>query len=136
VFSLIDYKSPTFNNGQYVYPTWASGIGWTIASLSLICIPLMAIIVLVRMPGDTFWEVKYTNCALGPIINSRVYILFQKFKNSIKSHIYECSICGSSDYCEHTPAEERLDDPFSMELTEKNKAKIVSSNNPNGLQKL
>lgn len=68
VFSLIDYKSPTFNNGQYVYPTWASGIGWTIASLSLICIPLMAIIVLIRMPGDTFWQVKLYTCSAFEIL--------------------------------------------------------------------
>ncbi|XP_065344057.1 sodium- and chloride-dependent GABA transporter ine isoform X1 [Cloeon dipterum] len=112
VFSLIDYTRPTFNNGTYLYPPWAEGIGWIIASLSLICIPLMAIIVLVRMPGKSFWE---------------------KLRNSVKSHIYECPVCGSSDFCEHAPGDERVVDPVEMELTPKT---AMSSPMTNGLEKV
>lgn len=57
MLSLINYKEPTYHNGRYTYPDWAYGIGWTFASLSLICIPGYAIINFMRASGDTFWEV-------------------------------------------------------------------------------
>lgn len=58
VFSLIDYEPPTYHNGDYIYPWWAEAIGWSIASLSLICIPAFAVYVLVRADGVTFAEVR------------------------------------------------------------------------------
>lgn len=58
VFSLIDYEPPTYHNGDYVYPWWAEAIGWSIASLSLICIPAFAVYVFVRADGVTFAEVR------------------------------------------------------------------------------
>ncbi|KAF4519723.1 hypothetical protein B566_EDAN017597 [Ephemera danica] len=94
VFSLIDYESPTFNNGQYAYPSWASGIGWTISSLSLACIPVFAVIVVIRAPGKTFLE---------------------KLRHSTKSHIYECCpICGEYELCEHTGAEKEQHPEFEL----------------------
>jgi len=57
VFSLIDYEPPTYHNGDYTYPWWAETIGWSIASLSLICIPAFAVYVFVRADGVTFAEV-------------------------------------------------------------------------------
>lgn len=57
IFSLINYEQPTYHNGKYEYPRWAHGIGWTIASASLICIPAYAFINIIRAEGDTFLEV-------------------------------------------------------------------------------
>ena len=38
IFSLAGYKPLQYID--YVYPAWANAIGWCIASLSLICVPL------------------------------------------------------------------------------------------------
>lgn len=38
IFSLAGYKPLQYID--YVYPDWANAIGWCIASLSLICVPL------------------------------------------------------------------------------------------------
>ena len=43
IFSLINYEAPTYHNGKYHYPGWAHGLGWTIASASLVCIPSYAV---------------------------------------------------------------------------------------------
>jgi solute carrier family 6 GABA transporter-like protein 6/8/11/12/13 len=58
VFSLIDYTPPTYNNGTYKYPIWAETLGWIIASLSLICIPAQAIIVILRTEGNSLLDVS------------------------------------------------------------------------------
>lgn len=79
VFCLIDYEPPSYNNGAYKYPKWAEILGWMIASLSLVCIPAFAIVVIVRAEGSTFIE---------------------RLQNSIQSQIQECESCGS-DRCEH-----------------------------------
>uniref|UniRef100_A0A1B6KRM4 Transporter n=1 Tax=Graphocephala atropunctata TaxID=36148 RepID=A0A1B6KRM4_9HEMI len=54
VFSIVDYEPPTYNNGNYKYPLWAELLGWSVAGSALICIPITAIYVLCRVPGDTF----------------------------------------------------------------------------------
>ncbi|XP_057321913.1 sodium- and chloride-dependent GABA transporter ine-like [Microplitis mediator] len=77
VFSLIDYQSPTYGNGAYQYPWWAEAVGWGIASLSLICIPAVAVYVLIRAEGVTFTE---------------------KLRNSIRSHFEACKVCRQ-EYC-------------------------------------
>ncbi|KAJ9601472.1 hypothetical protein L9F63_000389, partial [Diploptera punctata] len=79
VFSLIDYTPPTYNNGAYKYPAWAETLGWIIASLSLLCIPAFAVIVILRTEGNS---------------------LFAKIRNSVKSDIQFCEICGQ-EKCEH-----------------------------------
>ena len=38
IFSIIGYKPLQYID--YVYPNWANAVGWCIASLSLICVPL------------------------------------------------------------------------------------------------
>lgn len=38
IFSIIGYKPLQYID--YVYPDWANAVGWCIASLSLICVPL------------------------------------------------------------------------------------------------
>ncbi|ELT99233.1 hypothetical protein CAPTEDRAFT_119450 [Capitella teleta] len=45
VMSSINYRELTYTrpSGVYVYPDWAVSIGWFLASLSTICIPVLAI---------------------------------------------------------------------------------------------
>ncbi|XP_049823175.1 sodium- and chloride-dependent GABA transporter ine-like isoform X2 [Aethina tumida] len=77
VFLIIDFEPPTYNNGQYHYPTWAIVLGWIISALSILCIPIYMIVVFVRSPGDNFIE---------------------KLKNSIKSDLLEkCPKCDEMD---------------------------------------
>ncbi|XP_028025550.1 sodium- and chloride-dependent GABA transporter ine-like [Bombyx mandarina] len=54
VASLVDYTPPSYR--QYQYPAWAQAIGWIIASLSLLCIPVYAVIVVFRAPGENLLE--------------------------------------------------------------------------------
>ncbi|XP_011707804.1 PREDICTED: sodium- and chloride-dependent GABA transporter ine [Wasmannia auropunctata] len=92
VFSLIDYEPPTYHNDDYTYPWWAEAIGWSIASLSLICIPAFAVYVFVRADGVTFAE---------------------RLKNSIKPHFEACKVCGQ-EYCMepmHNLPEDMLKEP-------------------------
>lgn len=56
VASLVDYTPPSYR--QYQYPTWAQVLGWIIASLSLLCIPVYAIVVIIRSPGNSLREVR------------------------------------------------------------------------------
>ena len=45
VMSAINYSELTYErpSEEYVYPDWAVGIGWALASCSAICIPIYAI---------------------------------------------------------------------------------------------
>lgn len=58
VFAIVNYKHPTYHNGQYEYPGWAHGLGWSIVSLALMCIPCYGMITLARSEGDTLSEVN------------------------------------------------------------------------------
>nr|QCI31496.1 sodium- and chloride-dependent GABA transporter ine [Grandidierella japonica] len=62
VFSWVDYKEPTYDQGAYTFPPWAIGLGWTMASLSLIPIPLFMVIQVYRARGDTLREKFLTAC--------------------------------------------------------------------------
>jgi solute carrier family 6 GABA transporter-like protein 6/8/11/12/13 len=57
IFSLADYEAPTYNKGQYQFPTWSIGMGWGISSLSLLAIPILAIAAVVNAKGDTLVQV-------------------------------------------------------------------------------
>lgn len=57
VASLVDYTPPSYR--QYQYPLWAQILGWTIASLSLLCIPVYAVAVILRSPGENLLQVIY-----------------------------------------------------------------------------
>lgn len=59
MFSIVDYKEPTYNKGEYIYPPWAIGLGWIIASFSIVPIPIFAVIAVVNAKGTTFWEVSF-----------------------------------------------------------------------------
>ncbi|XP_050345679.1 sodium- and chloride-dependent GABA transporter ine-like [Nymphalis io] len=77
VASLVDYTPPTYR--QYQYPTWAQVLGWIIASVSLLCIPVYAIAVIIRAPGNNFRE---------------------KFRNSIRpTSLCDCGVTGCDLCC-------------------------------------
>ncbi|XP_053626089.1 sodium- and chloride-dependent GABA transporter ine-like [Plodia interpunctella] len=86
VASLVDYTPPSYR--QYQYPVWAQVLGWTIASLSLLCIPVYAVVMVIRSPGDSLRE---------------------KLRNSIRPTsicdcgVNGCDICGS----ESDPADDK-----------------------------
>uniref|UniRef100_A0A8C5E5H3 Transporter n=1 Tax=Gouania willdenowi TaxID=441366 RepID=A0A8C5E5H3_GOUWI len=50
IFSLVKYKPLTYNK-VYEYPDWAVGIGWTLALASMICIPMVVVIKIIRSDG-------------------------------------------------------------------------------------
>ncbi|XP_021181196.2 sodium- and chloride-dependent GABA transporter ine isoform X1 [Helicoverpa armigera] len=54
VASMVDYTPPSYR--QYQYPTWAQALGWIIASLSLLCIPVYAVFVVIGSPGNNWRE--------------------------------------------------------------------------------
>lgn len=56
IFSIIQFKPARYEN--YVFPSWAQGVGWVIALASIIWIPLGAIHTLWVLPGS-FMQVMY-----------------------------------------------------------------------------
>ncbi|KOB78852.1 Transporter [Operophtera brumata] len=77
VVSLVDYMPPSYRD--YDYPLWAQVLGWTIASLSLLCIPVYAVVIVIRSPGESWGE---------------------KFRFSIRpTSLCECGINGCDICC-------------------------------------
>lgn len=54
IFGWINYKPLKY--GEISYPPWAHGLGWTIASISLVCIPAFAIYAVHHAKGSTLKE--------------------------------------------------------------------------------
>ncbi|XP_047497598.1 sodium- and chloride-dependent GABA transporter ine-like [Penaeus chinensis] len=78
IFSLVDYKDPTYDNGKYKYPNWAIGTGWIIASLSILPTPILAVVEITRSKGSTLWE---------------------KIKSATRPKIEQCSCCARTHTC-------------------------------------
>ncbi|KAF3690324.1 Sodium- and chloride-dependent taurine transporter Solute carrier family 6 member 6 [Channa argus] len=57
IFSLVKYKRLTYNK-VYKYPDWAIGIGWTLALASMICIPMVVVIKIIRSDGPLIERIK------------------------------------------------------------------------------
>ncbi|XP_034005797.1 sodium- and chloride-dependent taurine transporter-like isoform X1 [Trematomus bernacchii] len=57
IFSLVKYKPLTYNK-VYEYPDWAIGIGWTLALTSMICIPMVVVIKILRSDGPLIERIK------------------------------------------------------------------------------
>ena len=60
IFSLADYQEPTYNNGKYIYPPWSIGLGWAIALLSLVAIPVWGAIAVYQAKGNNILQVRGT----------------------------------------------------------------------------
>ncbi|XP_070792985.1 sodium- and chloride-dependent taurine transporter isoform X1 [Pituophis catenifer annectens] len=57
IFSLVKYTPLTYNK-DYIYPTWAIGLGWILALSSMICIPLVTVIRILQSDGSLLERVK------------------------------------------------------------------------------
>eukprot|EP00092_Neocalanus_flemingeri_P033536 GFUD01036454.1.p1 GENE.GFUD01036454.1~~GFUD01036454.1.p1 ORF type:complete len:609 (+),score=101.36 GFUD01036454.1:134-1960(+) len=74
-FTLIDYRTPSYNKGQYIYPEWCHVLGWGVTSLSLAALPVVAVVEITKTKaGTSLWE---------------------KFQHSWKSKINHCPCCGT-----------------------------------------
>lgn len=59
VFSIIGYSKITY--GDYEYPSWAEGLGWGLACISLVCIPIGAVHeVFFGESNDTIYKESFT----------------------------------------------------------------------------
>uniref|UniRef100_A0A8C4GR94 Transporter n=1 Tax=Dicentrarchus labrax TaxID=13489 RepID=A0A8C4GR94_DICLA len=65
IFSLVKYKPLTYNK-VYKYPDWAVGIGWTLALASMICIPMVVVIKIIRSDGPLIEVGAVPQFAAGP----------------------------------------------------------------------
>ncbi|XP_042320542.1 sodium- and chloride-dependent glycine transporter 1 isoform X1 [Sceloporus undulatus] len=54
VFTVIQYRPISYNT--YVYPTWAITIGFFMALSSVICIPIYAVLCIMRSEGDSLLQ--------------------------------------------------------------------------------
>ncbi len=61
IFNWTDYKPVTY--GEYEFPGWAEGLGWGIASLSLVCIPIGMIKAVYEAKGPTLLKVRHNSKA-------------------------------------------------------------------------
>ena len=59
MFSMVDYKPPTYNKDEYIYPDWAILMGWMIAVTSLGAIPVCGIVELATSRAKSLKEVGY-----------------------------------------------------------------------------
>lgn len=57
IFNWIDYAPVTY--GDYVFPQWAEGLGWALASLSLVCIPVGMVKAVYEAKGTTIMKVGH-----------------------------------------------------------------------------
>jgi len=74
-FTLVDYRTPSYNKGQYIYPEWCHALGWMVTSLSLAALPAVAILEISKTrQGTSLWE---------------------KFQHAWKSKINHCPCCGT-----------------------------------------
>ncbi|KAH6923229.1 hypothetical protein HPB50_025442 [Hyalomma asiaticum] len=63
IFSMLDQNEPV-KYGNYEYPPWAIGIGWTITLFVMLQIPFWAIVAVHRAPGSTLMQKM--RCACRP----------------------------------------------------------------------
>ena len=75
VFTLYDYKTPSYNGGAYTYPWWCILLGWFITSLSILPIPIMALVAVAKSKGTS---------------------LIEKFRNACVSKINSCPCCDGN----------------------------------------
>ncbi|XP_046373106.2 sodium- and chloride-dependent GABA transporter 3-like [Haliotis rufescens] len=53
-YSLYSYRPPKY--GDYIYPAWATGVGWMISSASILPFPVLFLWTLYKTPGNTLKE--------------------------------------------------------------------------------
>lgn len=85
IFSMVDYKRPSYNNGEYAYPAWAIGIGWLFASFSIAPIPIFAVIAIVNAKGTTLWEVSCLQCFVNHIVLNQTFVPYKLYSDCLLS---------------------------------------------------
>nr|XP_033781835.1 sodium- and chloride-dependent taurine transporter isoform X3 [Geotrypetes seraphini] len=58
IFSLVKHTPLTYNK-YYAYPPWAIGFGWCLALSSMVAIPLVAVVRIVRADGSLWERITY-----------------------------------------------------------------------------
>lgn len=54
--NVVSYVPPTY--GDYIYPGYASGIGWLFASLSVVPVIVVGVDTVRKAPGNTVYKVS------------------------------------------------------------------------------
>ncbi|XP_077984966.1 sodium-dependent proline transporter-like [Glandiceps talaboti] len=70
IFSFIKYSPASY--GDYIFPPWAEGVGWAMAMLSVVVIPLYMVLVILRGNGnilENFRESLKPTWDWGPALN-------------------------------------------------------------------
>ncbi|XP_074138978.1 sodium- and chloride-dependent taurine transporter [Sminthopsis crassicaudata] len=57
IFSLAEHTPLTYNK-EYVYPSWAIGLGWVLALSSMLCIPLVVVIRIFQSQGTLLERIR------------------------------------------------------------------------------
>ncbi|KAI0230642.1 Sodium- and chloride-dependent GABA transporter ine [Lamellibrachia satsuma] len=69
IFNWVQYQP--VNYGKYTFPEYAEGIGWEIAGLSIICLPLGMIRGVLTTPGESLCE--KIKCSMQPQLEDSSY---------------------------------------------------------------
>ncbi|XP_061197519.1 sodium- and chloride-dependent GABA transporter ine-like [Saccostrea echinata] len=64
LFSMISYRP--FQLDDYQYPIWATVLGWFIAALSVLCVPIGMIHSIYQAKGNNLWQ-KLRNSIVSPL---------------------------------------------------------------------
>ncbi|CAD5111710.1 DgyrCDS1001 [Dimorphilus gyrociliatus] len=84
IFTAIHYAPPKY--GKYIFPKWAISLGWSIAMVSIIPIPIVAIYKFLITPGTPLQRIKKLirpekDWGPGPTIYKKTY----KYRNGINA---------------------------------------------------
>ncbi|KAK3707304.1 hypothetical protein QZH41_014810 [Actinostola sp. cb2023] len=64
IFTLVTYE-PLVYNKTYKYPAWGEAIGWILALSSIVCIPVVGIINMMRASGDFIDRLRVVTTPVG-----------------------------------------------------------------------
>ena len=57
LLTILDYRTPSYNQGEYDYPAWCHAMGWLLTLLSLAALPGMAILEISKScSGSSLWR--------------------------------------------------------------------------------
>lgn len=79
MFGLIYHQPLQYND--YNYPTWAEWVGWGLALSSILMIPLVAIIQLIKTPGTLREVSHYIEYETQHLIRKSTHLQLLKIKS-------------------------------------------------------
>uniref|UniRef100_A0AAY4BF14 Transporter n=1 Tax=Denticeps clupeoides TaxID=299321 RepID=A0AAY4BF14_9TELE len=89
VFSLVKYKPLTYNKA-YQYPNWSVGVGWSLALVSMVCIPMVVVIKIIQSDGSL---IEVQSSVAGHII-----LLKKGTGNRVNMNVYTDCMCQCNIY--------------------------------------